>query len=163
MHFVASCCAKSYLCTIKLNIIHQTSKNPAENSSKNMTKHLMTNESGIGKGAVLLLNADDLTIQWCGQATPSHLNLLTRIRIALGYIRSKGQFPIFSRLSWRLIKAVISRWKSPQVLPLSGKPFDTTGLSFEKEWTSFNATGCADPHTLHGTEDTIEASRSSSD
>lgn len=128
-----------------------------------MIKHLNIAESHMEKGAVLLLNADDLTIQWCGQAPSSHLNLLTRIRIALGYIRSKGQFPIFSRLSWRLIKAVISRWKSPQVLPLSGKSIVTTSLSFEEEWTSFNATGCGAPHTLHGKEDAIEASRSSSD
>lgn len=128
-----------------------------------MRPHSNTTESRMGKGAVLLLNADDLSIQWCGQATPSHLDLLTRIRIALDYIRSKGQFPIFSRLSWRLIKAVIYRWKSPQVLPFSEKLILTTGLSFEEEWTSFSSTWCGDPHTLHGTEEAIEASRSSSD
>lgn len=107
-----------------------------------------TKGMGTVKKGVWLLNADNLTLQWGGQAPAPDLNLSVRISVALCYMRSKGHCPIFSLLRWRLIKAVISLWKSPQVLSLSGKHMATTGLSFEDEWASFNDTRCEHPHKI---------------
>lgn len=118
----------------------------------------MTKNTNAQNDGLWLLNTNDLTLHWCGQGPAPRLNLPGRIRMALDYMRSNGHGPMLSRLSWRLIKAVISRWKSPQVPAWSGKPIFTEGLSFEEEWTRFNVTRCEHPHTLQGTDDAIEAS-----
>lgn len=125
-------------------------------------RNLFKTERAASDG-VLLLSESDLSLRWCGQGPAPRLSLLARIRIAMGYMQSNGHGPMFSRLSCRLIKAVISRWKSPQVQPWSGKPIETTGLSLAEEWTRFSLTGCGCPHTLQGTDDAISASRSSCD
>lgn len=98
---------------------------------------------------VYLISEADYELYWCGEVPAPVLSLVERCRLALAYMRSNGHGPILSIRNFSLIKAAISRWKSPQVSS-SGNPIVTAGLSIEEEWTRFNLTECVLPQALHG-------------
>lgn len=109
---------------------------------------------------IWLMDTETLALTWIGGLPLPKPTLKERIGLSVIYMKSSGKGPAFMDCMKRLAKAA-AFCLNPGHVSWSGKPMVTTGLSIDEEWTNFNLTECAAPHSGHGSFESLEDKSSS--